>query len=114
MLSSVCTRQSCQGGASPAAGGLAAPLSALHVARSTWGAGAQVRWLQQLAALPGVPEVPGFSAGANALLDSLAADFGVADAAEVKEVRAPTERVSRCNDFSALRGGLLSAVRADV
>jgi hypothetical protein len=113
VLSSVCTRRSWQGGASSAAGGPAAPIPALHDARSTWGAGAQVRWLQQLAALPGVPEVPEFSAGANALLDSLAADFGVADAMEVKEVRAPTRCVSRCSECSALRVGRLSAGHVD-
>ena len=49
--------------------------------------GLQVRWLQQLAALPGVPEVPAFSAEGNALLDDLAHNFDVADAQEVKEVR---------------------------
>ncbi|KAK9833423.1 hypothetical protein WJX81_003868 [Elliptochloris bilobata] len=50
----------------------------------------EVRWLQQLAALPGVPEVPAFSAEASALLDDLAANFGVADAQEVKEVERVT------------------------
>lgn len=30
----------------------------------------EVRWLQQLAAHPGIPEVPAFSDAANALLDS--------------------------------------------
>jgi len=73
------------------------------VAHDRPGAGVQVRWLQQLAALPGVPEVPEFSAGANALLDSLAADFGVADAMEVKEVRAPTGSIPRCSKCSALK-----------
>lgn len=47
----------------------------------------QVRWLQQLAALPGVPEVPAFGGEADALLNDLAANFSVADAQEVKEVR---------------------------
>lgn len=46
-----------------------------------------MRWLQQLAVLPGVPEVPAFSGEANALLDDLANNFDVADAQEVKEVR---------------------------
>jgi adenylosuccinate lyase len=45
----------------------------------------EVRWLQQLAALPGVPEVPAFSAQANQLLDSLAEGFSVEDALEVKQ-----------------------------
>ena len=47
----------------------------------------QVRWLQQLAALPGVPEVPAFGGEADALLNGLADNFSVADAQEVKEVR---------------------------
>ena len=52
----------------------------------------QVRWLQQLAALPGLPEVPAFGGEADALLNDLAANFSVADAQEVKEVR-PTARI---------------------
>ena len=58
--------------------------------------------MQQLAALPGVPEVPAFSAGADALLDGLAADFGVADAVEVKEVRRSARSGRRCNVCTAV------------
>jgi adenylosuccinate lyase len=50
----------------------------------------EVRWLQALAAIPAVTEVPPFSAEANALLDGLAAHFSVADAAEVKAVERTT------------------------
>lgn len=93
----------------------------LSIMRSDRVAAAQVRWLQQLAALPGVPEVPEFSASADALLNGLAADFGVADAVEVKEVRtrASTGRrgnegtdfccYSSCQLCMVLQGGLGSA-----
>eukprot|EP00882_Tetradesmus_deserticola_P007004 GHRQ01007376.1.p1 GENE.GHRQ01007376.1~~GHRQ01007376.1.p1 ORF type:complete len:529 (+),score=273.19 GHRQ01007376.1:315-1901(+) len=50
----------------------------------------EVRWLQQLAAIPQVTEVPPFSAEANALLDALADSFSVADAQEVKAVERTT------------------------
>ena len=45
----------------------------------------ECRWLQQLAAIPEVTEVPAFSQEANAILDQLANDFGVQDAAAVKK-----------------------------
>ena len=46
----------------------------------------ECRWLQQLAAIPEVTEVPAFSQEANAVLDELATGFGVQDAAAVKKV----------------------------
>ena len=50
----------------------------------------ECRWLQQLAALPGVPEVPSFGATATALLDSIATSFSLEDAAAVKKVERTT------------------------
>jgi len=50
----------------------------------------ECRWLQQLAALPGVPEVPAFGPTANALLDSIATEFSLQDAEDVKKVERTT------------------------
>jgi len=50
----------------------------------------EVRWLQQLASIPQVTEVPPFSAEANALLDKLAAEFSVEDAMQVKAIERTT------------------------
>ncbi|ACQ93924.1 MAG: adenylosuccinate lyase [Tolumonas sp.] len=50
----------------------------------------EVRWLQQLAAHPGIPEVPAFSAAANALLDSIVSDFNEADATRIKTIEKTT------------------------
>ena len=50
----------------------------------------EVRWLQRLAAHTGVPEVPAFSAEANALLDQLATGFQVEHAERVKEFERTT------------------------
>ncbi|MEO6699414.1 MAG: adenylosuccinate lyase [Paraperlucidibaca sp.] len=44
----------------------------------------EVRWLQCLAAHAGVPEVPAFSSAATAFLDTLVADFSLADAEWIK------------------------------
>ena len=46
----------------------------------------EVRWLQKLADVEGVPEVPPFSWEANQVLDDLAERFSVEDALEVKQV----------------------------
>lgn len=46
----------------------------------------ECRWLQQLAKIPAVKEVPPFSAEANALLDKLATQFTPQDALEVCEL----------------------------
>ncbi len=50
----------------------------------------EVRWLQMLAATPGIAEVPPFSAAANAFLDALVDDFSAADAERVKAIEATT------------------------
>ena len=50
----------------------------------------EVRWLQALAAHPGIPEVPPFGAEASALLDHLVVAFSEADAARIKEIEATT------------------------
>ena len=50
----------------------------------------EVRWLQALAAHPGIPEVPPFSATANQLLDQLVSEFSLSDAERVKEIERTT------------------------
>lgn len=50
----------------------------------------EVRWLQQLAANPGIPEVPTLSQAARAYLDDMVTHFNEADAAKVKAHEAVT------------------------
>src|SRR5690606_4304904 len=50
----------------------------------------EVRWLQRLAAHDGIPEVPAFSAVANALLEQLASNFQLEHAERVKEFERTT------------------------
>ena len=50
----------------------------------------EVRWLQQLASHPGIPEVPAFSADANAVLDAIVSGFSEADAARIKAIERTT------------------------
>lgn len=50
----------------------------------------ECEWLKTLSRLEGVPEVPAFSPEAEALLDSLARDFSLEDAEEVKAVERTT------------------------
>jgi adenylosuccinate lyase len=50
----------------------------------------EVRWLQQLAAHPGVPEAPALSANARARLDRLVREFTVSDAQRVKDIERTT------------------------
>jgi adenylosuccinate lyase len=50
----------------------------------------EVRWLQRLAAHAGIPEVPAFSASANAFLDQLVANFSEADAEWIKTTERTT------------------------
>jgi adenylosuccinate lyase len=50
----------------------------------------EVEWLKALAAHPGIPEVPPFSAAAIALLDGIVSGFGEPDARRVKEIEATT------------------------
>ena len=50
----------------------------------------EVRWLQSLAAHPGIVEVPALSADANALLDSIATGFDEAGARRIKDIESTT------------------------
>ena len=50
----------------------------------------EVRWLQQLASHPGIPEVPAFSATANAQLDAIIKNFNEEDAGRIKEIERTT------------------------
>ena len=50
----------------------------------------EVRWLQALSENPDIVEVPVFSPTANALLDDLAAGFGVEQARRIKEIEKTT------------------------
>ncbi len=50
----------------------------------------EVRWLQRLAELDGVVEVPALSSEANAFLDALVSNFSEADAQAIKDIEATT------------------------
>ena len=50
----------------------------------------EVRWLQKLAATDAIEEVPAFDDAANALLDSIVANFSEQDAARIKEIERTT------------------------
>ena len=50
----------------------------------------EVRWIQMLAANPGIPEVPAFSAHANKLLDDIVDKFSEEDAQRVKNIERTT------------------------
>ncbi len=50
----------------------------------------ELRWLAQLAANPGIEEVPALSACAADVLDAMIVNFGEAQAARVKEIEATT------------------------
>jgi adenylosuccinate lyase len=50
----------------------------------------EVRWLQYLADMAGIPEVPTFSAAANALLDGIVSNFSESDAQQIKDIEATT------------------------
>jgi len=50
----------------------------------------EVRWLQCLAAHPGIPEIAPFSEQANALLDNLVDDFQLSHAERIKEIEKTT------------------------
>jgi adenylosuccinate lyase len=50
----------------------------------------EVRWLQKLASHPGIPEVPAFSAAANAALDAIVANFNEEDAGRIKAIEKTT------------------------
>ncbi len=67
----------------------------------------EVRWLQCLAAHAGVPEVPAFSAEANAFLDKLVTEFSLTDAEWIKT----TERTTN-HDVKAVEYFLKDRVSA--
>jgi adenylosuccinate lyase len=50
----------------------------------------EVRWLQQMATIAGISEVPALSDSANALLNSIVDNFSLADAERVKEIERTT------------------------
>lgn len=50
----------------------------------------EVRWLQALSDHPSIVEVPQFDDAANALLDSIVADFNEADAQRIKDIESTT------------------------
>lgn len=50
----------------------------------------EVRWLQQMATIAGINEVPALSESANALLNSIVDNFSMADAERVKEIERTT------------------------
>jgi adenylosuccinate lyase len=50
----------------------------------------EIRWLQKLAAHPGVAEVPAFSADANGVLDRLVSEFSLEDAERIKDIERTT------------------------
>jgi len=50
----------------------------------------EVRWLQQLAQMPAIAEVPALSPAAHALLDDIASGFSPIDARRIKDIEATT------------------------
>ena len=50
----------------------------------------EIRWLQRLAALSGIKEVPAFSKDANALLEKILGEFSLADAETIKTTERTT------------------------
>ena len=50
----------------------------------------EVRWLQALAAHPGIPEVPALGATANMFLDTIVSGFAETDARRIKEIESGT------------------------
>jgi len=50
----------------------------------------EVRWLQQMASIAGIAEVPALSAEANQLLNSIVDNFSLADAQRVKDIERTT------------------------
>lgn len=67
----------------------------------------EVRWLQQLAAHPGIAEVPAFSDAANAYLNDLVTSFSEADAEWIKA----SERITN-HDVKAVEYFLKDRVKA--
>ncbi len=59
----------------------------------------EVRWLQRLAAHPGVSEVAPFSAEAQALLNALTENFAIEHAERVKEIERTTTHDVKAVEF---------------
>jgi adenylosuccinate lyase len=74
----------------------------------------EVRWLQQMATIAGINEVPPLSAEANALLNAIVDNFALSDAERVKEIERTTnhdvkaveyllkEKVAASNELAAI------------
>ena len=60
----------------------------------------EIRWLQALAAHPGIPEVPPFSPSAAGKLEDIATAFTLADAARVKEFEATTNHDVKAIEYA--------------
>jgi adenylosuccinate lyase len=50
----------------------------------------EIRWLQQLANIPAIAEIPPFSKEAHTLLEKIITDFGTADAEQIKKTERTT------------------------
>lgn len=50
----------------------------------------EIRWLQQLASMPKIREVPAFSKQANSILEKIISDFTVGDAEAIKKIEKTT------------------------
>ena len=50
----------------------------------------EIRWLQALAAHPGIAEVPAFSEEASRVLDAIVSEFSLADAQRIKDIERTT------------------------
>ncbi|MGI9228413.1 MAG: adenylosuccinate lyase [Gammaproteobacteria bacterium] len=68
----------------------------------------EVRWLQALAACPGMTEIKPFSAAANATLNGIVDNFSVSDAARIKDIEKTTN-----HDVKAVEYFLKEKVAAD-
>ena len=68
----------------------------------------ELRWLQCLAGLDTIPELPAFDARANAAMESLLADFGETDARQVKAIESTTNHDVKAVEY-LLKERLVSA-----
>jgi len=59
----------------------------------------EVRWLQTLAAHPGIPEVPPLGPQAAKFLDALVSDFSEADGRRIKEIEATTNHDAKAVEY---------------
>ena len=68
----------------------------------------ELRWLQCLAGLDTIPELPAFDARANAAIESLLGDFGETDARRVKAIESTTNHDVKAVEY-LLKERLVSA-----